>query len=148
MEPGHTGTLIEALPDLNEAHLLRGLHARGLLDSAIHPSRLSVFYGTMGLFAEGLDKMKQARSAAIASFSEAAAAGTFYTATAYTDEISEFEFSHLILQYSHLSTHYYCRKYVEAVSAEQDISVIHSAIAHENYSRNFAKAESTTLFRT
>jgi hypothetical protein len=332
MEPGQTGTLVEALLDLNEAHLLRGLHARGLLDnlSAIHPSRLSVLYGTMGLFAEGAVKMKQARSAAIASFSETAASGTFHTATAHTDEISEFEFSQecsdilnsvpqpkqprgllvivakgphelnqypilalrelkqrgfavvplvvgtmdyqptgiaeidelanqfnlgldyarcevdddapsqpvshfsplpkflrqkaydkanwvwapqdhelsyagvnaywgirediccverrytidfglpryrpyladikkriqtweillrkiaavgkardipvrLILQYIHLSTHYYCRKYVEAASAEQDISVIHSAIAYENYFRNFAKDESTTL---
>jgi hypothetical protein len=332
MEPAQIGTLVEALLDLNEAHLLRGLHARGLLDnlSAIHPSRLSVLYGTMGLFAEGADKMKQARSAAIASFSETAAADTFHTATAHTDEISEFEFSQkcsdilnsapqpknprgllvivakgphelnqypmlamrelkrrgfaivplvagtmdyqptgiaeiddianqfnlgldyarceadgdaapqpvshfsllskylrpktddkanwvwapqnhelsyagvnaywgirediccverrytidfdlpryqpyladirkrirnwqtllrkiaavgkargisvrLILQYIHLSTHYYCRKYVEAASAKQDISVIHSAIAYENYFRNFAKDESTTL---
>jgi capsular polysaccharide export protein len=51
----------------------------------------------------------------------------------------------LILQYIHLSTHYYCRRYVEAVSAEQDISVIHSAIAYENYFLNFVKDESTTI---
>jgi len=51
----------------------------------------------------------------------------------------------LMLQYVHLSTHYYCRKYVESASAEQDISVIHSAIAYENYFSNFLKDESTTL---
>jgi hypothetical protein len=51
----------------------------------------------------------------------------------------------LILQYVHLSTHYYCRKYIEAANAEQDISVIHSGVAYENYFTNFVKDESTSL---
>jgi hypothetical protein len=51
----------------------------------------------------------------------------------------------LMLQYIHLSTHYYCRKYVEAASAEQDIAVIHSAVGYENYFRNFATDEATTI---
>ena len=51
----------------------------------------------------------------------------------------------LILQYIHLSTHYYCRKYVEAASAEQDIAVIHSAIGQGNYFANFATNDVTTI---
>jgi hypothetical protein len=330
LSPDEVSMLVESLLDLNESHLLRVLHARGLFnkESAIRPVRLSELYATMGLFAEGAEMMKRARVDAIASFSENAAADTFYLATASMDEIPEFEFSQkcsdilnsvpqpkeprgllvivakgphelnqypilamkelkrrgyaivplvsgtmdyqptgiaeiddlanqfnlglvqirceanpesepasrlsflrkflgqkiddkknwvwdpenrelsyagvnaywgiredvccverrytidfnlpryqkyladirrrienwqillskvaavgkargipvrFILQYIHLSTHYYCRKYVEAASAEQDISVIHSAIAYENYFGNFVKDESTTI---
>jgi hypothetical protein len=51
----------------------------------------------------------------------------------------------LILQYIHLSTHYYCRKYVEAASAEQDIAVIHSTVGQGNYFANFVTDEATTI---
>jgi hypothetical protein len=332
MEPAEIGTLVEALLDLNEAHLLRVLHARGLLDnlSAIHPGRLSVLYGTMGLFAEGADKMKRARHASIVDFSKTGEISHFNVMTSLSDRIAEIEFlqqsseilnsvpqpksprglivvvakgpheitqfpilalrelkqrgfavlplavgalqyqptgipeiddiadqlnldfnyarykakeipapqpsrfSHiplvskfigrsdngkwvwdparfeisyagvnaywgiredlccmerrytvdfnvprykeyladirmrieiwerllhkicavgkrrgiavrLLLQYVHLSTHYYCRKYIEAANAEQDISVIHSGVAYENYFTNFVKDESTSL---
>jgi hypothetical protein len=51
----------------------------------------------------------------------------------------------MLLMYIHLTTHYYCRKYVEAASAEQDIALIHCAIGHENYFANFATDEATTI---
>ena len=51
----------------------------------------------------------------------------------------------IVVPYVHVGTHYYARQYLNALSASQDIALIQSVPAYENYFANFGTDVSTTL---
>lgn len=51
----------------------------------------------------------------------------------------------IILHYVHLGSHFYARRYVQALAEHQDISLLHVANAYENYFANFQTDEATTI---